>query len=150
MVGALLMGPNTGPELAGPAGFLAAAAPRVWWEPRLLINTLLIVAVLLLGALVVAVLNRWRRSSEKALSASEQLSHFRTLYEEGSISQEEFERLRALLGGQLRASLQTPPTKELAPSEKPKPGSVEPPPGPTGPQNPSGPSDPPETGIRPA
>ena len=124
---------------------------------RLLLTSLCLVAALLVAALVVAWIKRWRRQgdAEDDLSPTVQLAHFRALYEKGEISQEEFERLRALLGARMRESLGVPaPVKvEHARSEsEPAPGTNPPPsespasPPETGIQKPDGP----DTGIRPA
>lgn len=106
---------------------------------QLLVTSLCLVAALLVGALVIALVNRWRRRSEakEDVSPSAQLAHFRSLYEAGTISQEEFDRLRAVLGGRMRETMGV----HAPPPETP----VKPPPGP-GEQ----PPDNPETGIRPA
>jgi hypothetical protein len=114
---------------------LLADTPKI----QLLVTGLCLAAALLVGAGVIALLRRWwqRRSLEEDQSPSAQLAHFRSLYESGTISEEEFERLRALLGARLRETMGIP-----APvAEKP----VQPPSGSNG-----QPPDPPETGIRPA
>jgi hypothetical protein len=105
---------------------------------QLLVTGLCLAAALLVGAIVIALVSWWRRRSEpeEDLSPSAQLAHFRSLYEAGTISQDEFERLRALLGGRMRETLGVPPPPETP--AKPPPGQGEQPP-----ENP-------ETGIRPA
>jgi hypothetical protein len=71
--------------------------------------TLVLVAVILIGALVIAWLDRWRkRSGSERLSANEQLANFRALYENGQLSEQEFERIRELLSQQLRRELDFP------------------------------------------
>ena len=106
---------------------------------RLLVAGLCLAAALLVGALVIALVSRWRRRSEAKddLSPSAQLAHFRSLYEAGTISQEEFERLRNLLGTQMRQTFGIP-----APAAEQK---VKPPLGENG-----QPPEAPPTGIRPA
>ncbi len=114
---------------------LLADAPNM----QLLVTGLCLAAALLVGAIVIALSSRWRRRRglEEDLSPSGQLAHFRSLYEAGTISQEEFERLRALLGGQIRQEMGVP-----APAPE---GTAPAPPGPNGQR----PQEPP-TGIRPA
>lgn len=74
------------------------------WPFRL--TMLIMVAVLLVGAFLIALVSRWRKKAGSAgTSANEQLAQFRTLYEQGEISEEEFRRLRSLLGGQIRSEL---------------------------------------------
>jgi hypothetical protein len=107
---------------------------------------------LLIGAVVIALVGRWRRRTARetdALNASEQLAHFRTLYERGTISQEEYNRLRALLGSQLREALDVPPPAPAAV----KPEQVQlPPPAAPGPPlaEENKPAEGGDTGIRPA
>jgi hypothetical protein len=78
-------------------------APRM----QLLVTALCLAGALLVGAVVLALVNRWwrNRTAKDDLSPSAQLAQFRSLYEAGEISQEEFERLRALLGARLRENL---------------------------------------------
>ena len=65
-------------------------------------------AVLLLAALVVELCRRWARRGEELPSASDQLARYRTLYKRGEISQEEFDRLRAVLGGEVVRAAKPP------------------------------------------
>jgi len=83
--------------------------PR-FWDTRLLAVTLVLVGVILVGALVIYLLDRWRkRPAPPSVTASEQLAAFRELYERGEISQREFERIKARLAPLLRAELNVPP-----------------------------------------
>ena len=139
--------PRTTPSRAGEAGMAAveASVPSFVFPAvdertiQLLATSLCLVAALLVAALAIALVKRWRRrrEAEEDSSPSAQLAHFRSLYEAGTISAEEFERLRALLGGRLRETLGVPAPTAKSP-EKPPP-QPEPPP----PENP-------DTGIRPA
>jgi Short C-terminal domain len=152
--------------LGSSSTLLAQAAPGRWqtrWDPEILTNALILVGLLLLGAIVIAFVGRWRRQSGSenpyCPSASEQLAEYRSLYEEGVISQEEFERLRAMLGGQIRRSLDMP-ARKVAQASKASATSVttahdtnvsEPPavPGPAPSESPVRSPEPPQTGIRP-
>ena len=72
-----------------------------------------------------AELKRWRkRPTEERVSAGDQLSHFRSLYDRGEISREEFDRIRTRLGGKMRQELQLPqsPAPPAAPPRDPGPG----------------------------
>jgi hypothetical protein len=115
-----------------------------------LLPGLYLAGALLVGAAVIALASRWRKRTagggEDASHASDQLAHFRSLYERGAISQEEYNRLRALLSGQLREALEVPPppTAEPRPPAPAPPPAVPPPPGGDG--MPSGGG---EGGIRP-
>lgn len=103
---------------------------------QLLLTSLCLVAALLVAAVVVALLNRWRRQhelKEEDLSPTAQLAHFRSLFEAGTIGPEEFERVRAVLSARMRESLGV--------SATPKPAA-----GLTG--EASAPPKPPQTGIK--
>jgi hypothetical protein len=116
-----------------------------------------IVGALCAAAIVLAIASRWRKSGgDDRLSASDQLAQYRTLFERGEISEEEYESLRRVLGGELRRSARASrvgndgvappkPVKPAAPATEPPREEVGPPPPP--PEAPPGPSDP---GIRPA
>jgi len=131
------------------AGLLAA--PRFQWDSRLVIYSLCIVAILLLGAFVIAWVNRWRRGADSnGLSPSDQLTQYRSLYEEGEISQEEFDRLRALLGRRIRSEFDVPGARSARDADGRTGVKTARPSDPTSPQNPSGSSDLPDSGIRPA
>ena len=122
----------------------AGTGPLAFWDGdhRILVTGSLLGLALLLGALVIAAVGRWRRRDSSGLSPSAELSRYRSLYEKGEISQEEFERLRDLLGGQIRRSVNVSQGKALAGSG---PSAV-------GPQDglpPPTPPEAPEHGIRP-
>jgi hypothetical protein len=106
---------------------------------QLLLTSLCLVAALLVAAAVIALVNRWRRQQDvkEDLSPNAELAHYRSLYEAGTISQEEFERLRAVLSARLREELGVNPPSPVLPP---------PPPPETGAQRPNGP----DSGIRPA
>jgi len=98
---------------------------------------LALAGTILLGALVIYIVDRWRkRPSTGRPESGDQLTHFRVLYERGELSREEYERIRARLGQRLRQELKVPGK----PSEEPPPSE------PAG-EPPS--SGPPDTGIRP-
>jgi|GEM_PF-2756776 len=81
------------------------AAPRSW-DPRLLWTTLALVAIIVIGAMAVAVLDRWRkRAAPPTFDASDQLAQFRELYDKGELSEQEFERIRERLSGKIREDM---------------------------------------------
>jgi hypothetical protein len=83
--------------------------PR-FWDTRLLAVTLVLVGVILVGALTIYLLDRWRkRTPPPSVTASEQLAAFRELYERGEISQREFERIKTRLAPLVRQELNVPP-----------------------------------------
>jgi hypothetical protein len=96
------------------------------WKPQILIAGLYFAGALLLGALVIALASRWRRrANDYSLPPDAQLAHFRSLYEQGTISAEEFDRLRtALLGtGGRPPAAANPSTTGIRPD---KPGDAPP------------------------
>jgi hypothetical protein len=106
---------------------------------RLLLPGALLAGTLLLAAIAIALVSRWRRrSGSECLTPADQLTHFRSLYERGTISAEEFQRVRAFLAG-----------KAAGPVDAAKPDGIrkaasaaEPPAG--------EPPQPPPDGVRPA
>jgi hypothetical protein len=92
------------------ASVLPATAAIRPFDPSMMIPALALIGALLIGAVVVAFVRRWQLS-QKPLgpSASDQLAEFRSLYEKGVISEEEFKRLRAKLGGEIRQVNNLPP-----------------------------------------
>jgi uncharacterized membrane protein len=102
----------------------AYAVPAVAgeWLELLFYGTCLAV-VLLLAALVIEVVRRWSRKRDQMPSASDQLAQYRALYKRGEISQEEFDRLRAVLGGEV-ARIEKP---AAPPPLAPKPRADAPP-----------------------
>jgi hypothetical protein len=118
------------------------------WKPPMLTAGLYLGGALLAAAVVLALLNRWRRrSADDRLSPADQLTQFRSLYEQGLLSQEEFERLRSLLGGEIRREMGLPSAGDKAGPTSPSTGITASPPSANGEPPPSGGGD---TGIRPA
>jgi hypothetical protein len=103
-----------------------------WEELRPLWFSL--IAVLLLGAVLVYLVDRWRkRLQSERPSAGDQLTSFRALYERGELSREEYERIRNKLGQKLRQELDLPGRPAAPPPAAERPS----------------PPQPPETGIKP-
>jgi hypothetical protein len=100
---------------------LAQAAPggRSWIDVTELLGPgLLLIGTLLFAALVIYLVDRWRKraAARAAASSGDQLSQFRSLYEQGEMSREEFESVRALLTGQLRREMNVPPPAATTPA----------------------------------
>jgi hypothetical protein len=102
----------------------------LWWLladeeelPRLRIAWLAlgVVTIILIGAGVIALVDRWRKRPYQArMSASEQLAQFRELFDRGQIKPEEFERIRALLNERIREEMEVSKASALPPTgEKP-------------------------------
>jgi hypothetical protein len=93
-----------------------AALAFDWADSNLAYGIGLAVA-LLIGAAAIALVKRWRqRDAAVSLSPSEQLAEYRSLYDQGVMSKEEYDRLRALLGAQLR-DVKPAPTETAAPPQ---------------------------------
>jgi hypothetical protein len=104
------------PFAAAPGG--SPTFPYLW-------ATLPLVGVILLAAVIIAgVKKRWgRASTSERVSPSDQLSEFRTLYESGELSAEEFARIRNRLGAKLKRDLELPPA---TPASSPPPTEADP------------------------
>lgn len=85
------------------------------WLDLVIYGTCLAVA-LLVAAAVIEFVRRWRQRGEKTLTPSDQLAAYRALYNRGEISQEEFDRLRDALGGEIRRSAAPPAPPPSAPA----------------------------------
>jgi hypothetical protein len=99
-------------------------AAAVEFDPWTIVWAGLMVVVIALGVVVIAWTNRWRKQPEaNNLSPSDQLTQYRALYEAGTLSKEEFDRVRALLAAHMRSELQVPPTAPGASPSPPDPSS---------------------------
>jgi hypothetical protein len=93
-------------------------------DPQLLWAIGALIATLLLGALIFAWLDRWRKRGERntpGATPAQQLTAFRQSYERGELSQEEYERVKAKLAPKVRQQMNLPPKPESA-QATPKPG----------------------------
>ncbi len=105
---------------------VSLAAGKEFWDPRLLWLTLVLVAIILLGVVVIVCLDRWRKNADaEPLNATDQLAYYQELYDQGEISQKEFERIRdRLLSQQLQQGVEAPatPPPEIAGKQPEPPG----------------------------
>jgi hypothetical protein len=109
----------------------------------LLRTSLPLIGALLVAALILYLVARWRQRAAAGVTppAGDQLAHFRSLYERGQMSREEFDRVRALLIGQVRQEINVPGVP-AAPRVPPPPAVTPPPEAPPAPQGPP-PAEPP-------
>ena len=102
------------------------APPPSLTDPQLLWATFALIATLLLGALIFAWLDRWRKRPDRdVVTPTDQLTAFRQSYDRGELSQEEYERIRAKLAPKVRAQVNLPPKPAKAPD--PPAGDTPPP-----------------------
>jgi hypothetical protein len=79
-------------------GATAAMLVRIPFVDLIIVSACM-AGALLVGAVVIALVGRWRKNEDKPLSTDAQLGHFRSLYERGEISAEEYQTLRAAILG---------------------------------------------------
>ena len=73
-------------------------------DPRFLALTGAIAGTLLVGALVVALVDRWRKKQmNDTFNAQDELSAYRELYRSGELSAEEYEKVRTRLADRIKA-----------------------------------------------
>jgi hypothetical protein len=100
---------------------ILAAKPQFGsWDDPLLLTSLTLVATLVVGGVVFALVTRLKKKKTKEQPvAGDQLSHFRSLYDQGQLSREEFDRIRAKLGAKLRKEMQVPAKEDATPAPRP-------------------------------
>jgi len=89
---------------------------------RLLGNGFLLVGALLLGAMLLAWAERWRRRMTEADRPADALAAFRSSYERGELSEDEYRRIRAKLGGANAKSSARPEPQPASPDRPPTEG----------------------------
>jgi len=94
---------------------VASAASRGEASLTLLVTIALLMVVVLVTAIIIIGLGRWLRRPDAGSAAGASLSLFRSLYERGECSKEEYERIRARLGKKLKQELQLPEGPITAP-----------------------------------
>jgi hypothetical protein len=107
-------------------------------QPEVIWGTAGLALALLLGALVIWLVDRWRKQSAKTTNSAEELTDFRGMYERGEITEEEYGRLRTRVSGRMRQAPVVPaaPGAHGAPTDTPPAA----PPAETPPQNPPPPA----------
>ena len=97
---------------------LSKLPPDIW------IATGLLAGILLIGAVVLAIFERWRkRKANETYTAHDQLASFRLLYERGELSQQEFEGIKKQLLVKLKSGDPTAVAPKTEPKESPPPES---------------------------
>ena len=85
---------------------MAAPCVILAFNTTFLIPTISLVGVLLTGAVVIAIVRRRLRLESARPEAGNELVRYRALYEQGAISEKEYHSLRALLGGEIKKSVE--------------------------------------------
>src|SRR5947209_10543094 len=99
---------------------------RAWRDQLLWAGPAIAVALLLL-ALLIAWLQRWRKQVDAVQPTPEdELTHFRVLYERGELSREEFDQIKARLQQRLRQVLDMPQAPASGPNPPPDPSAPPP------------------------
>jgi hypothetical protein len=94
------------------------------WSDSILLPSLGLIVVLLAGAAVIVLLRRWRtQDDEPSASPAEQLAQYRSLYDQGVMSKEEYDRLRAILEGKTRAEWKLSAAPVRSPQTGPAPAN---------------------------
>jgi membrane protein YqaA with SNARE-associated domain len=80
------------------------AAGNLLESSDFLLGSLLLALALMLGGAVIWMMDRWRKRQDAEIerNAMNSFAHYRELYEEGELSEEEYERIRAGLHGGTR------------------------------------------------
>jgi hypothetical protein len=116
------------------------------WSDSILLPSLGLIIVLLAGAAVIVLIRRWRGQDDApSVSPTEQLAEYRSLYDQGVMSKEEYDRLRAMLEGKTRAEMKLSaapaPSRQTKSAEGP-PAAANPAPAPPGSGSPPNPPAP--------
>ena len=86
-----------------------------------------LIAVLLIGAVVLNFMDRWRKRQMLASQdPAESLTSFRTLYEQGELSEEEYQRVRDRVAAKMKDTTSVPSVQTDTPMETPRVKSDEP------------------------
>jgi hypothetical protein len=121
------------------AGTLVAAGPS-FLDPRVLALTGAIAGALLLGAIILALVDRWRKKQmNDTRNVQEELATYRALYQRGELSAAEYERVRTRLVDRLKTK---PKPATVTDPETGKPPVVEDPTAPVVPTEPDTPTPP--------
>ena len=99
-------------------------------DEEFLIVVGILMATLLVGALILSYVDRWRKRqlADDSTSDVDQLGSFRAMYERGELSKEEYERVRAKVALRIKEKI-APKATPVQPAESPKqePDATQPP-----------------------
>jgi hypothetical protein len=89
-------------------------------DPEFLIVVGILMATLLVGALVLAYVDRWKkRQMADNPTDMDQLGSFRAMFERGELNHEEYEKIRNRVAGRIKESIapKATPIKPAAPTQ---------------------------------
>ena len=87
---------------------LAQARPDPFREPEVIWGTAGIAVALLAGALVIWLVDKWRKKAAAPQDATEELTGFRGMLQRGEITEEEYARLRNKVAARVREAAAKP------------------------------------------
>lgn len=93
-------------------------------RPEVIWGTIGLAVALLIGALVIWLVDRWRkRNAAAAVSSAEELTDFRGMYERGEITEDEYIKLRTRVAARVKSAVGVPPppTPPIDPANPPPP-----------------------------
>ena len=86
-------------------------------DPNIIWGTVLLAVALFAGAFLVWIVDRWRkRSVIQSPDSTNELTHFREMYEQGEITEEEYVKLRSRVADRVKPSA-------AGPAAPPNPGA---------------------------
>jgi hypothetical protein len=92
-------------------------------QPEVIWGTAGLAVALLVGALVIWLVDRWRKKATQTGHTAEELTDFRAMYERGEITEEEYAKLRVRVSGRVKQ----PPAPAPGPAPPPAAGEGTPP-----------------------
>jgi hypothetical protein len=97
-------------------------------QPEVIWGTAGLALALLVGALVIWLVDRWRKKSASAPNSAEELTEFRGMLDRGEITEEEYARLRTRVSGRIKQPPAAPTATPGSVANPPAAPPVEPPP----------------------
>jgi hypothetical protein len=97
-------------------------------QPEVIWGTAGLAVALLIGAIVIWLVDRWRKRAAQSRHSAEELTDYRGMYERGEITEEEYAKLRTRVSGRVKqpspvasTTAPTPPTEGTLPPQNPPP-----------------------------
>ena len=97
-------------------------------QPEVIWGTAGLAVALLVGAIVIWLVDRWRKKAAQIRNSAEELTDYRGMYERGEITEEEYAKLRTRVSGRVKqppaapsTTAPTPPTEGTPPQNPPPP-----------------------------